>query len=112
MAKPGDTVPGGDGRVGFADDVQKGTEGIAAQDLTQLYKSGNERTKGYEITAFNYKSTAAVDRSEASGALFNAAFGAASTSLGGASQISAMNAKISGNSQSSAYGISGSDGIY
>jgi hypothetical protein len=84
---------GVDLNFGSAVDVQKDTAGIAAQDLTQLYKSGNERTKGFEINAFNYQSAAAVDRAKASGAVTGAVFGSISTALGAASQINKMSSK-------------------
>ena len=93
---------------GSAVDVQKDTAMIGAEDAAQIYKAGNERTKGYEIHAFNYNASAAANKEKAKGAMTQAIFGAASTALGGASQIAGMK-KPGGKG---AYGISGSDGIY
>ncbi|GAA0335353.1 hypothetical protein GCM10009087_52180 [Sphingomonas oligophenolica] len=54
----------------------------------QLYKSGNERTKGFEINAFNYRSEAAGDRAKGQGALIGGIFSGVSTALGGATDVS------------------------
>jgi hypothetical protein len=78
---------------GSAVDVQKDTAMIAAEDVSQIYKGGNERTKGFEISAFNYRSAAAMDRAKAKGAITGAVFGSLSTALGAASQISKANGK-------------------
>jgi hypothetical protein len=78
---------GVDLNFGSAVDVQRDNAMTAAEDTTQLYKAGAERTKGYEINAFNYKSSAAANKAKAKGAITNAIFGAASTALGAATQI-------------------------
>lgn len=75
---------------GSAVDVQRDSKLIAAEDITQIYKAGNEKTKGFEINAFNYNSSAAANKEKASGAITSAIFGAASTALGAATQISKM----------------------
>lgn len=75
---------------GSAIDVQKDTAALGAEDMFQLYKSGNERTKGYEVNAFNYRTQAAAKRSQAGGALVGGIFGSVGTALGAASQISKM----------------------
>lgn len=81
---------GVDINFGTALDLQRDTQMIGAEDLNQIYKGGNERTKGYDIQGANYKSEAAAQRAKASGALIQGAFGAVSTALGGASQIKKM----------------------
>jgi hypothetical protein len=78
---------------GSAADVQRDTNMIASEDLYQLYKGGNERTKGFEINAFNYRSRAAGERSQAKNAMTQAIFGAVGTALGGASQVANMKGK-------------------
>lgn len=75
---------------GSAADVAKDTTMIGAEDVSQIYKAGNERTKGYEINAFNYRSQAAASRSQAKGAIISGVLSTASTVLGGASQVSKM----------------------
>lgn len=71
---------------GSAVDLQKDTAARGAEDAAQLYKAGNERTKGFEINAFNYRSQAAADRAKASGAVMTGIFGGVSSALGAASQ--------------------------
>ena len=75
---------GVDLNFGSAVDVQKDTAAIGAEDLAQLYKGGNEQTKGFEINAFNARAEAAGDRARGKGALINGIFGGVSTALGGA----------------------------
>lgn len=75
---------------GSALDLQRDTAMIGAEDVTQIYKAGNERTKGYDISAWNYGNQASASRAKASGAIVSGLFGAASTALGGASQVSKM----------------------
>ena len=81
---------GVDLNFGSALDVQRDTAMIGAEDASQIYKAGAERTKGYEINAFNFASQASAERAKASGAMIGGLFNAASTALGGASQISKM----------------------
>lgn len=68
-------------------DIQKDTAMIGAEDIGQIYKGGNERTRGFDINAFNYQSEASANRARASGALMKGAFDGLSTALGGASQV-------------------------
>lgn len=75
---------------GSAVDVQKDTAALGAEDMFQLYKAGNERTKGYEVNAFNYRTQAAAKRSQAKGAIVSGIFGSVGTALSAASQISRM----------------------
>ena len=77
---------------GSAAQVQRDTTMIGGEDIAQIYKAGDQRTKGYEINAFNYRSNAAASRAKASAALINGAFGMATTALGGASQLSRLKA--------------------
>jgi hypothetical protein len=69
---------------GSAADVQRDTAATGAEDLAQLYKGGNERTKGFEINAFNARAEAAGDRARGKGALIDGIFGGVASALGGA----------------------------
>ena len=71
-------------------DIQKDTAMIGAEDIGQIYKGGNERTRGFDINAFNYRSQASANRAQASGALMKGIFDGVSTALGGASQVAGM----------------------
>lgn len=75
---------------GSAIDIQKDTAATGAEDIAQIYKGGAEKTKSYDISSWNYRSQAAADQAKASSAITGAIFGAASTALGGASQISKL----------------------
>lgn len=81
---------------GSALDIQRDTAMIGAEDVGQIYKAGNERTKAFDTEAWNYGAEAKSQRAKASGAIVNGFIGAASTALGGASQAKAMSAKIKG----------------
>ena len=81
---------GVDINFGSAADIQRDTAMIGAEDVAQIYKGGNERTRGYDIEGYNYSSQAAAKRSQASGALVQGIMGAVGTALGGASQVSKM----------------------
>lgn len=85
-----------DTSFGSAADVQRDTAMIGAEDVAQIYKGGNERTKGFDINAFNYRSEAAADRAKASGALFKGIMDGFSTALSGASQAGSMKAQLGG----------------
>ena len=69
---------------GSAVDVQRDTAATGAEDLAQIYKGGNERTRGFEITAFNSRAEAIGDRARGKGALVGGIFGGVATALGGA----------------------------
>jgi hypothetical protein len=79
---------------GSALDVQRDTAMIGAEDVGQIYKGGNERTKGYEINAWNYGAEANADRAKASGALVKGVFDTFGTALSGASQVAKMSPKF------------------
>jgi hypothetical protein len=68
-------------------DVQRDTAMIGAEDIGQIYKAGYQRTRGYDIDGWNYRSQAAANRARASGALMQGIFSGLGTALGGASQI-------------------------
>jgi hypothetical protein len=85
-----------DTNFGSAADVQRDTAMIGAEDVAQIYKGGNERTKGFDINAFNYRSEAAADRAKASGALLKGIMDGFSTALSGASQAGSMKAQLKG----------------
>ena len=70
--------------------IQKDTAMIGAEDIAQIYKGGNERTRGFDINAFNYRSQASANRAQASGALMKGIFDGLSTALGAASKAAGM----------------------
>jgi hypothetical protein len=76
---------GVDLNFGSATDVQRDTAMIGAEDVAQIYKGGNERTKGFEINAFNARSEAVADRAKGVGALTDGIFKGFATALSGAS---------------------------
>lgn len=63
---------------------------IAAEDVGQIYQQGSDTVKGLDIQGWNYRGEANAQRAKASGAIVNSVFSAASTALGGASQIAKM----------------------
>jgi len=85
---------GVDINFGSALDVQQDTSARGAEDAAQIYRAGNDKLKSIDNTAWNYGADAAAQRSKASGALVDGAFGAISTALGGASQTSKMKAGL------------------
>lgn len=85
---------GVDLNFGSAADIQKDTAMTGAEDIAQIYKGGNQRTRGFDISAFNARSDAAANRAKASGALINAGFDALGTALSGASQAVETNMRV------------------
>jgi len=81
---------GVDLNFGSAVDVQRDTAMIGGEDMAQLYKAGNEQTKGFEINAFNDRSKAAGYRAQGRAALMKGIFNGLSTALSGASQAAGM----------------------
>lgn len=81
---------GVDINFGTSLDLQRDVMMIGAEDLGNIYKGGNERTKSFDRQSWNYQAEAAAQRSKASGAIMQGIFGAAGTALGGASQIAKM----------------------
>lgn len=73
---------------GSALQVQQDTARIGAEDQAQLYKSGFEEARGFEINAANRRGEAQSKRMEATAAKTKGYFDAASSILGGANQIS------------------------
>ena len=63
---------------------------IGGEDISQIYKAGRERTVGFEMNAWTHRSSAAANKAKASGAITEGIFGALSSALGGASQVSGM----------------------
>lgn len=85
---------GVDINFGTSLDLQRDTAMIGAEDLGQIYKAGNERTRGFDTQSGNYRAEASAQRAKASGAIVNGLFDAVGTALGGASQIAKLNAKV------------------
>lgn len=75
---------------GSSRQVQENTAMIGAEDAAQLNKATAQRTRGFEINAFNYKAQAVAKRAQAKGAIVGGIFSAVGTALGSASQISQM----------------------
>jgi hypothetical protein len=67
--------------------AQRDTAMIGGEDIGQIYKAGYQRTRGYDIDGWNYRSQAAANRAKASGALMQGIFSGLGTALGGASHI-------------------------
>ena len=65
---------------------------LAREDAQHIYDQGAEKTRGFDISAANYRSSAKASRFAAKGALVKGAFDMASTALGGATQYSKMKA--------------------
>lgn len=78
---------GVDLNFGSPTDVQKDTAATGAEDIAQLYKAGYQRTRGFDIDGWNYRSQAAADRARARGAMLQGIMGGLSSALGGASQV-------------------------
>jgi hypothetical protein len=95
---------------GSAAQVAGDTQMMRNEDAASLYSNENNEIKGFDTSTSNFRAEAAAKRSAAKGAIIAAAFGAASSALGGASQFGSMKGKLP--ATSSTYGISGSDGIY
>lgn len=77
---------------GSAGQTAQDTAMITGEDVGQIYKAGNERTKGFEINAFNYRAQGQAARAKGNAAMTSAIFGAAGTALGAASQVSKFKA--------------------
>jgi hypothetical protein len=75
---------------GSAADVVSDTKMLGNEDVAQIYKGGNERTRGYDINAWNYRSQAAGARAKAKGAMVQGILGGLSSALGAASQVTGM----------------------
>lgn len=73
---------------GSALQVQQDTAAIGAEDVSQLYRSGYQETRGFEISASNDRAQAAGARAGAKAAIVKGVFDVGSTVLGGASQVS------------------------
>jgi hypothetical protein len=78
---------GVDLNFGSPADVQRDTAMIGGEDIGQIYKAGYQRTRGYDIDGWNYRSQAAANRAKASGALMQGIFSGLGTALGGASNM-------------------------
>jgi hypothetical protein len=75
---------------GTAASIQRDTEIIGAEDYAQLSKGAYERTRGYEISAFNSRSQAAAARARGKAAIVTGVLSSVGTALGAANQISGM----------------------
>ncbi len=73
---------------GSALQVQQDTAMITAEDAGQIYKSGAEEVRGFDINAGNYRAKAQGARQAASAAIVKGVFDVGSSVLGGATQYS------------------------
>ena len=79
--------------------VQRDTAMIGAEDIGQIYKGGYQRTRGYDIDGWNYRSQAAANRAKASGALTQGILSGLGSALGSASQVNFGGGKSIANKQ-------------
>jgi hypothetical protein len=79
---------------GTAARVQEDTQMLADEDASNLYRNISERTRGHHITATNYVMEAKAQRQKGKAKLVGSIFGAASSLLGGAQQMSALRPKV------------------
>jgi hypothetical protein len=70
--------------------VQQDTQAGADEDASNLYRNINERTKGFEINASNYRAEAAAARQKGKAALVNSVVQAGTSLMGGFQQQSLM----------------------
>lgn len=81
--------------VGFGsgERIQQDTQMLANDDAKNLSRQIEERTRGHLIEASNYHQQGVAAKARGKAAFTNSLFGAASSLLGGASQIAGMSAK-------------------
>jgi hypothetical protein len=72
------------------------TQMIGAEDSATLSENIRRQVKGYQINAWNFESEKRAAKAEAKQAKVAAAFGVASTVLGGATQLATFKAKQGG----------------
>ncbi len=77
---------------GSAERVIADTKMIGAEDSAALSENTRRAVKGYQIDAWSYESARRAAKSEAKQAMVGAAFGAATTILGGATQYAKFQA--------------------
>jgi hypothetical protein len=83
---------GVDINYGSAVDTLSDSKMIAAEDVGNIYTSGERRTEGYLTDAYNYRLKAAAAKSTAKSAGIATGIGMLGTALGAASQVSKMSA--------------------
>lgn len=79
---------------GTALTVQQDTAAGADEDASNLYHNINERTRGFDINARNYREEAAAAKARGRTAMVNSVFQAGSSLMGGFSQNSALRARM------------------
>ncbi len=83
-----------DASFGSAAQVRSDTAMLRNEDAAALYNNQADELRGHDISAANYAADARGKRSAATGAIVSAAFGAASTALGGATQHKQLKPRI------------------
>ena len=86
---------------GTAANIRRDTEIIGAEDYAQISKGSYERTRGYEINAFNSRSEAAAARARGKAAIVQGVLSSAGTALGSASQVRGMRRPVATPARSS-----------
>lgn len=77
---------------GTAANVLADTDMLAREDIDRIYKRGEQRVRGFDISASNNMAQANASRQAAKGALVKGVFDVASTALGGAQQYGKLKA--------------------
>lgn len=75
---------------GTAADIVADTDMLGREDVSRIYRAGDNAVKGRDISASNFTAQANMARSQATGALIGGALDMGSTILGGASQYGQM----------------------
>jgi hypothetical protein len=79
---------------GTAETFQDDTAMLAREDQQALYKNIDERTRGFDIQAANYRAEGKAARSRGKQAMIGSFFEAGSSLLSGASQAAGMKTKL------------------
>lgn len=77
---------------GTAADLLADTDLLAREDTARIYRQGEQRTRGFEISASNRMAQAGADRSAGRAALVKGAFDIGTTVMGGAQQYQKLRA--------------------
>jgi hypothetical protein len=81
-----------DQSFGSAQQVQRDTAAMGAEDIQSIYDQTGQNIRGFDIRASNYRAQATGARRDATGALVKGIFDVGSTVLSGANQYSKLKA--------------------
>lgn len=79
---------------GSAQRLQEDTQMLADEDARNLYHGQAERTRGFDIDAWNHRTSAAAARSRGRSALVSSAFGAGTTLMNGFVQMRGLRDRL------------------